>query len=196
VITIANRGIKSGCSVTKSGSATRNLNLASGTAFLEGRMAPAQEQTNGASVPSNTTSSEQSCYAYLYDNAGVMDFACTELGENAPDGAIVLYRIDVPADNTEATDPYLDSCSLVDLRRMEPEWPAALSTSPTEYVALPYDLIDAKYAVDFDIEDFAGNAFQLGYVYAGSKASNGFSLYLNGSVDSVQIRWTVRKISL
>lgn len=196
VVTIANRGIKTGCSVTKSGTATRNLSLAAGAAFLGGRLAPVLAQTNGASVQSNNTAGELSCYAYLFDNSGVLDFACTNLGAEAPDGAIVLYRVDVPAGNTEATDPNLDSCSVVDLRRLEPEWPTAVSTSPTELVALDYDLLDDDFHVVLEVEDFAGSSFQLGYVYVGDKASNGFSIYMSGAADSVQIRWTVRKTSL
>jgi hypothetical protein len=197
VATIANRGVMNGCTVTKSDSATRNLFLSAGSVFLGGRRVPVPEQENGASVPGNSSDEEKSCYAYIWiDEENLADFACTDLDVDPPDGTLTLYRIDVPAGNTEATDQYLDNCTLVDLRRVEPNWPQAVDTSPTEYVALPYDMLDEQYAVDFDIEGFEGNAFQLGYVYAGDKASNGFSLYLNGAVDSVQIRWTARKIGL
>ncbi|MFW5988628.1 MAG: hypothetical protein ACOCPQ_00200 [Desulfosudaceae bacterium] len=197
VATIANRGVVDGCEVTKSDSATRNLSLSAGSIFLGGRRVPVPEQENGASVPGNSSDEEKSCYAYIWINEeSLADFACTDLEEDPPDGTLPLYRIDVPAGNTESNDQYLDDCTLVDQRRVEPDWPQAVDTSPAQYVALPYDMIDDKYAVDFDIEDFDGNAFQLGYVYAGEKASNGFSLFLNGAVDSVQIRWTARKIGL
>lgn len=196
VLTIKNRGVISGCTVTKSSDATRNLDLASGSAFMLGRILPAKEQLNGASVPSNNTDEEQSCFAYLHLSSGVLDFACTELGDDVPDDGLALYRVDVPAGNDESNDPYLDNCTLVDIRRMEPNFPQEMQTSPTDYAELPYELDGQDFHVDLEVESFDGSAFELGYVYSENKAENGFDVYYNGVADNVQIRWTARKLNM
>ena len=196
MLTISNRGVISGCTVTKSSNATRNLNLDGGPTFLGGRIVPAKNQPNGASVPSNNTSEEQSCYAYLIMSGGELDFVCTELGEEVPEGGLTLYRVDVPAGSDESSDPYLDDCTLVDIRRVESGWPQEMQTSPTDYVELEYELDGEDYHVDLEVEAFDGSAFELGYVYTENKAQNGFDIYYNGVADSVQIRWTARKLNM
>lgn len=196
VITISNRGVMDGCTVTRSDNATRNLNLAAGKTFMQGRIVPAKEQLNGASVPSNNTSEEQSCYAFLQLLDSGLDFACTELGNDVPDGALGLYRIDVPAGNDESTDPYLDNCTLVDIRRVESNYPQEMSTSPAEYVELNYEMDSDDYQVDLEVDSFDGGGFQLGYFYTENKAKNGFDIYYNGTADNLQVRWTARKLDM
>ena len=196
VLTISNRGVISGCTVSKSSDATRNLDLDGGPTFLGGRIVPVKDQPNGASVPSNDTSEEQSCYAYLAMSGGELDFACTELGGEVPEGGLSLYRVDVPAGNDEGNDPYLDNCTLVDIRRVESGWPQEMQTSPTDYVELEYELDGDSYHVNLEVEAFEGSAFELGYVYTENKAQNGFDVYYNGVADSVRIRWTARKLDM
>lgn len=196
VVTISNRGVISGCTVDKSSDATRNLNLDGGPTFLGGRIVPAKDQPNGASVPSNTSDEEQSCYAYLIMSDGELDFACTELGEETPEDGLALYRVDVPAGNDEDSDPYLDECDLVDIRREESGWPQEMQTSPTDYVELEYELDGEDYHVDLEVESFDGSAFELGFVYTENKAQNGFDVYYNGVADNVKIRWTARKLNM
>ena len=194
--TIKNRGIISGCSVAKSGTATRNLSFSAGATFLFGRILPAKEQVNGASVPSNTSIEQKSCYAYLHLAGGELQFSCTELGESVPSDGLALYRVDVPAGNTESTDPYLTSCSLVDIRRVESAFPQDMQVSPTQYVALDYEMDGTDYQVDLEVESFDGSGFQLGYFYTESKAKNGFDIYYNGTADNLSIRWTARKLDM
>jgi hypothetical protein len=104
--------------------------------------------------------------------------------------------MDVPAGNTEATDPYLTSCAFVDVRRIEPGYPQELETSPTQYVALDYEMDGTGYQVDLEVESFNGSGFQLGYFYTESKAQNGFDIYYNGTADNLNIRWTARKLDM
>jgi len=196
IITIENRGVTSGCTVSKSTDATRNLNLAAGTFFMKGRILPVKDQPNGASVPSNNTDEQQSCYAYLQMADGSLDFACTELGNDVPDGGLPLYRVDVPAGNDESTDPYLDNCTLTDIRRVESGFPQEMSTSPAEYAELEYEMDSTDYQVDLEIESFDGSGFQLGYIYTENKARNGFDIYYNGAADNLQVRWTARKLDM
>lgn len=194
-IVIQNRGIIAGCAISKSSNAGRNISVTSGKLFQGGRIIPVYEQVNGASVPPNTSGSSQDCLAYLIaDGNGEWDLQTTLLGQDVPDGAVVLSRITVPAGNNESNDPYLGSCALADQRRFEPEFPAMLTSSPTVFVELPYSMADDDYQVDFEIVGFEGSGFELGYCYIGSRAKNGFTLYYNGTADALDVRWTARKL--
>lgn len=193
---IENRGIIRGCDISKSQSATRNLNLDSGRAFLHAQIMPVHEQDNAASVPGNTADYERSCYAYLHLSGGKLAVSCTELDDDVPEGGLALYKIDVPSGNTESNDPYLEDVTLNDIRRKEPGYPGFLTSSATEYVELPKELDGTDYQVDLEVVDFEGSGFQLGHVYTENKAQNGFDVYFNGTVDSLEIRWTARKLDM
>lgn len=91
---------------------------------------------------------------------------CTGLDESFPPNGIPLYRATVPAGNTEANDPYINNVTLTDVRRLEPNAPTSFTSAPFVYVPLPFNLLDANYAIDLDVYDFSGGGFQLGYVYA------------------------------
>jgi hypothetical protein len=79
---IKNRGVISGCTVTKSASAIRNINLLTGAVFMNGMEMSCPAFSNAALVPSNNGGEAQICYAYIYlDAGGKIAFACTPLGE-------------------------------------------------------------------------------------------------------------------
>lgn len=198
VATIQHRGVVKGCTVGKSSTATRNVSMAAGIAFAAGQLLPIQEELNGAAIPSNPGGASATCYLYLGRNLSGSDWEmfCTGLGSEVPSSGIPLYRATVPAGNTEIVDPYLSAVSLTDIRRLEPGAPAVFTSAPFVYVPLPHSMIDGEYSVCVDILDFEGGGFQLGYVYAADRQSNGFKLCLNGSADSVRVRWTARKIML
>ena len=197
IATIHNRGIISGCVVTKSSTATRNCSMAAGKIFIGGRILPVEAEPNGAAIPGNSGSSAAYCYLYIGKNtSGKYEMFCTALGEDVPDGGLQLYKVTVPAGNIEATDQYLTSCTLTDVRRMESGAPAVFATAPYIYVAMPHSMLNADYAIDIDIMDFTGCGFQLGYVYTADRAANGFKLCLNGVADDVRCRWTARKLDL
>jgi hypothetical protein len=194
-VTVQNRGIIAGCVVSVSDTAARNLNVSAGKIFQGGRIIPVAGQENGASVPPNTTDTAAVCWAYLMnDGTGVFDLRTTLLGEDVPVDAVVLAKITVPAGNNESTDQYLANCTLSDQRRMEPGYPATLSSSPTVFIELPYPMANDDYQVDFEIIGFEGSGFELGYCYVGSRAANGFTLYYNGAADALDVRWTARKL--
>ncbi|MDD3770474.1 MAG: hypothetical protein PHV10_07705 [Sulfuricurvum sp.] len=197
VATITNRGVIKGCVASKSVSATRNLSVSNGAVFIRGQIIPIADMANTANVPSNTTAETAYSYAYLwFDGNGAPQIDCTELGASVPDGGIALYRVTVPSGSTEATDPYLASCTLDDVRVIEPNYPKMLSNAPFVYVALPYDMLGTDYSVELDVMSFDGGGYQMGFVYPGARASNGFSIYMNGTADSVVVRWTVKKTNL
>ena len=56
MLEISNRGVVSGCTVTKSTTAARNLHISTGTCFAQGRKFAVADGNNAASVPSNTGS--------------------------------------------------------------------------------------------------------------------------------------------
>ncbi len=196
-IKIYNRGVIKGLTATKSTTATRNVSISAGQVFLDGRILPVPDLENTANIPSNPDTVARICYLYAYINAeGNVDVTCTLLDESIPEGGIPLYKVTVPAGNTESTDPYLNNVTLTDIRRVEPGFPTMLNTSPTVYIELPYPIPETDYRVDLEVETFKGSGFELGYVYAGSKATNGFSIYYNGTADQIEVRWRVEKMSL
>lgn len=195
-VIVKNRGVISGCVVTKSSTAVRNLSIGAGTCFFGSRLVPVVEDDNSAVIPSNDGASEESCYAYLYEDAGVLKFACTDIGESVPDDAIELYRVIIPAGNTAVTDPYADSVSLSDIRRLEPNYPVLLAYAPYEMVNLDFSFLDDNYSIKLDIVEYLGGGFQQGNVYTGDRAANGFKIYLNGTVDSVRVKWTTVKTDI
>jgi hypothetical protein len=197
VSTIFNRGIKKGCSLSKSTDATRNLSLANGVLFMHGRIYSIFDMPNTASVPQNTSNETKYCYAYLWiDTNGNIQVDCTDLGGSVPDDGLTLYKVTVPANSTEATNPYLEDCILTDLRHIESNYPKVLVNAPFVYVPLEFDLLDTDYSIEIDIIEFEGGGFQLGYCYGSNRAKNGFNINLNGTADSVKVRWTVKKLNL
>jgi hypothetical protein len=198
MVQITNRGVISGCAVTKSTNAVRNISLGAGAFFVQGQEIICPAFTNTSLVPPNNGTTAQTCYAYLYvDSDGrTVRFACTPFGGSVPEGGVALYRFTVPAGNTEVNDPYLAAVTMTDVRRMEPGFPVQFNAIAYASVSLPYSMIDADYEVVFDIIDFKGGVTQRPAVYAGNKAANGFRLYAEGTLDTVNIRWTALKMSL
>ena len=197
VVTMINRGVVSGCDVTISASATRNLHLAAGVAFMRGRKYCVLAQENCATCAPNPTAAAAVVKAYLYlDAGGVMRLDCTDLDAPVPAGGVEMARIMVPAGSTEATDPYLANCTLTITRRVEPQWPMVQRSPVMMDIALPVMLPDTAYAVHCDIEACAGGRQQIGEVFAGDKLQNGFRLYLAGAADDVRVRYVVSRVDI
>jgi hypothetical protein len=196
-VLITNRGVISGCTVTRSTGAVRNLSLAAGAFFMNGLLLPCPAAENSALVADNHGDEEQSCCAYLFtDDEGAVRFATTPFGVPVPDNGLGLYRITVPAGNTGASDPGLTEITLTDIRRVEAGYPIQVNSIAYASVALPHTMFDADYTVLIDVQGAKGGWNQRGTVYAGDKAANGFKLYVEGSIDSVSVRWTAIKLSL
>jgi hypothetical protein len=196
-VTVANRGIISGCTVTKSATAVRNLSEAAGSFFMNGMEMPAPAFANSAMVQANYGDVAQYVYAYNYlDANGAVKFACTPLGGAVPAGGIALYRLAVPAGNTEITDPYLGSVTITDVRRVEAGYPGRFNSLAYASVALPFNMIDAEYDVHLEVIDYKGGYNQRSVIHAGAKAANGFNVYAEGTLDAVRVRWTAIKMGL
>lgn len=195
--TIRNRGIKSGVTLTKSQTATRNISCSDGVVFMGGREYPVANQTNTASVASNTTESTGVVIIYMFLTAGgVIDMAATTLNGPMPEGAIEMARAVVPAGNTEANDPYLSKVTITESSRREPGWPAVQKAPASVAVSLNRVLPNAEYHVDVEVIDCAGGRHQLGSVYAQDKLTNGFKLVTDGTADDVSVRLLIQHPSI
>jgi hypothetical protein len=86
--------------------------------------------------------------------------------------------------------------TLTDVRRVEAGYPIQVNSLPYASVALPYTMIDSEYAVVLDILSYKGGGNQRPTIYPGDKASNGFKVYAEGSLDAVSVRWTAIKLNL
>lgn len=189
---IKNRGIKSGVTLSKSTTATRNISCSDGVVFMNGREYPVANQTNTASVASNTTDQAGTVIIYMFQTeAGIIDVAATTLNGALPDGAIELARATVPAGNTEENDPYLASVTITDSARREPGWPNIQKAPATVSVALNRTLPDADYIVGVEVVESTGGRLQNGDVYAKDKLKNGFKLTTSGTADDVDVRLLV-----
>jgi hypothetical protein len=194
---ITNRGVVMGCTVSKSNTAIRNLSLGSGSFFANGLTMPCPAMDNSAIVASNSGSAAQVCYGYVFVDAnGAVRFSVTDFGEIVPDNGIPICRITVPAGNTQVTDPNLASVTITDVRRIEAGYPTQVNSIAYTSVALPYNVIDADYVVLIDVQGAKGGMNQRNTVYIGDKASNGFKVYAQGSIDSVSVRWLAVKLVL
>lgn len=196
VTVITNRGIITGCTVSKSDNAIRNLSLSAGTLFVGGGMLSCPAMNNSAIVASNTTDDYQECYGYLYQDGNTLRFSVTEFGSLVPDNGIPICLIAVPAGNNQVSDPNLDTVTITDVRRVEVGYPTQVNSRANVSVALDNPIGDSEYAVYLDVLDFKGGYDQSHTVYVRDKATNGFKVYVDGSIDSVTVRWTAVKLDI
>lgn len=194
-VTILNRGIVSGCSISKSDNATRNLSLAAGKPFAHGRTYSVNELLNTAAVPANNTAAAATCYTYLWtDENGDIQCDCTSLDEAVPENGIEVASLSVPAGNNETTDPYLANVTLTDTRRLEPNWPNLFENPAFVYVPLANVLPDSDYTVRAEMVSLEGGRQQAGELLIENRLKNGFKFYLAGSADAVVVRYIVTRL--
>ena len=195
VTTILNRGVVSGCTASKSGTAARNLNISAGVCFANGRAYSVSDGTNAASVPSNTGSGSVTVYAYLYQDAGgLWRLAVTPIGSELPDGTIKIYNVTIPANSTDATDPNLTNVTLTDVRRIEAQFPQLLNSPASAFVVLQ-TLSANDYKLDFDVVSAVGAPCEAKGVMVSSRATNGFTVLLASAADNVVVRWKASKLN-
>ena len=194
-ITISNRGVVSGCSITKSTTAARNLSIAAGKCFANGRVYSVADGANAASVPPNTGSGSVVVYAYLYQDVAMLwRMAVTAIGQAVPDGAIRIYNVTIPAGSTDATDPNLTNVTLTDVRRIEASFPSLLDNPASASIAIN-TLAANDYRVDFDVVSAVGGPCPREAITVASRATNGLTLELASAADSVRVRYRVSKLN-
>ena len=195
VATILNRGVVSGCTASKSGTAARNLNISAGVCFANGRAYSVSDGNNAASVPSNIGSGSVTVYAYLHQDAGgLWRLAVTPIGSDLPDGTIKIYNVTIPANSTDATDPNLTNVTLTDVRRIEAQFPQLLNSPASASVVLQ-TLAANDYKLDFDVVSAVGAPCEAKGVMVSSRATNGFTVLLASAADNVVVRWKASKLN-
>lgn len=192
-ITLYNRGVKSGCALTKSGTATRNVNIASGVVFRSGRTWGVDEQINGASVQNNNTAESATCQVYLDAD---MDMLVTDLGVAAPDDGLVLAIITVPAGSNNSTDPNLASCTITPVARQEPEWPGIQLSESYEDVFFDRVMSGAGYQVSLDPVSWEGGERPVIVTEESERATNAFRVTLGGMADTVKINYMAHLMAM
>lgn len=194
LITIKNRAVISGCAVSKSTTAARNVTLASGKFFVQGRSYSVQELVNCASIPNNNSASGATCYVFLWIDAnGVIQCDSTDLGQAVPDNGVTLYEVTVPANNNDINDPNLASVTLTDRRRLEDNWPTVLAAPPYALVALGAPIVGADYVVQLDLVSFTGPTSGLDEFLVQDRLVNGFKVYFSGMADDLVVRYLVSR---
>lgn len=195
IVTIKNRGVVTGCTVTKSTTAARNLNIAAGICFAKGQQFAVADGNNSASVPSNPGTGAVTVYAYLYQDAyGFWRLGVTSIGQAVPDDGIQIYNLTVPAGSTDATDPNLTSVTLTDVRRIESGFPIMLDNPPQASPQIN-GLPDSAYHITFDVLSAVGAPADAKSMVVDSRANNGFTVKLAAAADNVVVRWRVSRLN-
>jgi hypothetical protein len=186
-VTIYNRGVISGCGISKTGSA-RTVSMTAGTIFKDGRPIPMQSLTGTVTIPENTTSGTLSSYVYL-NSAGQL--VATPLGENVPVDGISLARASVPAYDTQGNDADLHLVTLTATARTESAFPLISATRPSASVILPFNFTNTDYSVILETVSVKGPWEAKGSINVDGKALNGFNIYNDTYADEVLVRWIV-----
>jgi len=194
VVTLSNRGVVSGCTVNKSSTAARNLHLAAGTCFANGRCYAVASGQNAASVPSNIASGAATATAYLHEGSdGLWHLAVTAIGQTVPEGAIAIYLLTIPPNSTDATDPQLANVVMTSVRRMEPQFPLLFDNPSARPIAINW-LAGNDYTLAFDVVSATGAPCAAHHVVVASRANNGFTLFLASAADNVVVRWRASRL--
>lgn len=191
---IENRGVVSGCTVARSTTAARNLNLAAGVCFANGRSYSVNSGDNMASVPSNIGTGSTTVVAYLYLSASGWKLAVTAIGEAVPADAIRLYNITIPAGSTDATDPNLSNVTITSVRRVEAGFPQYLDSPVSQFVSIN-TLSANDYRIDIDVVSATGAPCENKALSIPSRAPNGFTIELASAADNVRVRYRVSKLN-
>jgi hypothetical protein len=186
---LQNRGVIRGCSLSRSTTANRNLNIASGAVFMLGREWGVAGEDNAAAVPSNSGSQTATATAYLIDAGSGLVLAVTGLNEAPPEGAMALATLTIPAGNNGTNDPYLDNVSITTVARTEPDWPWVQSSPVYRQQDLPRLMGGDGYHLDLDVVSYDGGQPPTLAAAAADRARNTFRAYLRGTADNVRVRF-------
>ncbi|CAK0740723.1 conserved hypothetical protein [Gammaproteobacteria bacterium] len=191
-LTIYNRGVVNGMTVTRSTTANRNLNLDGGQFFMNGRVYGIADRINEASVSSNTSSFTKTCVAYVRLNGNSIDFGCSDLGSGAPLDAVPLCTLTIPPNNTDSTDQHLANVTIdASIRRTETLFPTLFDHPARETVYLPIKLTDTTYHISLDIVSAVGGVVGSHHIIIDERANDSFRITLGHTADNVVIRYLV-----
>jgi hypothetical protein len=189
--TIYNRGIISGCTITRKAANTRILSISVGKIFMHGRSWEVAADIDATTVPPNPGASSATCYVYLYsDINNIIQCQCTPINVAAPADGLTIYTITVPAGSIGDSDLF----TITDARRICSNWPNVFTSPAYNAVALAYVLSDANYGVHLDIVSCEGGRQQIGALEIEDRLNNGFKIYLAGAADAVRVRYHVQRM--
>jgi hypothetical protein len=196
-IVIKNRGIVSGCTVTKSTTAARNLNIAAGMCFAGGLTYPVIDGNNAASVPANTSTTTAvvvSAYLYPHNDGQTYRLAVTAIGQDVPANGIEIYRLTIPANSTDATDPNLTNVTLTDVRRIEANFPDMLDSPPSVSLTSDRPMRGTDWRISIDVVSATGIA-RADDILVTNRATNGCTLTLASAADDVRARYLIERLT-
>lgn len=195
-VTIYNKFIINGCVISKMSNSryiriTRTGTYTQGDVsliFADGRVNMVADEEQVALVPTNPAGSNATYYAYLkYDSSSAKYKVYIE--QTVPANAIKLYRIVVPANDTNFD---LSSVTLYDERRIEAGYPFYFLSDPYSTVTISgFQMLDTPdYDVVLTIES-SSDIDRTGRLEVYEKTANSFKIKYSGLADNVVIRWTV-----
>lgn len=187
--TLINRGVKSGCTLVKSVTANRNLNITGGVCFMRGAEMPVGAEENAASVPSNSGGQSGTAEAYLYILDGRLRLGVTGLNERAPEDALVLASLAIPAGSTGTTAPQLEDVTVTMVARQEPDWPLVQVSPAFRQQDFERVMGGADYHLSLDVVAYEGGEPPRLVQDKTDRAANTFRVYLGGSADAVCVRY-------
>lgn len=192
-VSFVNRGVISGCTITRNPSVARNLDLIGGRAFANGQTYRVYTKEGAASVPINDTDSAVTVRAYLMDSGNSeMVLGVTSLTGSMPVGAIHIYNLLIPAYHIGAD---ISAVTLTSVRRIEASYPVLFDNAPSIYIALPKNLKDAGYQIDFDLISATGGNPNADSFKVHSRASNGFGITPHTLADNVTLGWRIQYLN-
>lgn len=193
-VTIQNRGVITGCSLTKNTSVARNLDITAGSAFVGGQTYRVFAKSGAASVPINEGTASATVKAYLVPSSDnySLSLGVTSIGADMPSNAIHIYNLTIPAGNTGSS---LDAVTLTSVRRIESSYPVLMDSEPSVYVALPRALKDAGYQVTLDVLSASGGNVTPKDIVIASRASNGFSIKPQTVADNIVVNWKISHLN-
>jgi len=192
-VTLTNRGIINGCTVSRNVTAARNLDLAPGKAFAKGQTYRIAQKEGAAAVPINDTDSAITVKAYLKESGDgySMTLGVTSTSGSVPVGGIHIYNITIPAYHTQAD---ISAVSLTSVRRVEPEYPILFNNQSAIYIPINR-LRNSDYQITLEVISATGGKIDNSSVQAHSRANNGFSLHLKSAADAATVKWRVNHLN-
>lgn len=192
-VTLTNRGIIKGCTISRNVSAARNLDLSAGKAFAKGQVYRIAQKEGAAAVPINDTDSAATVKAYLKESGDgySMILGVTSTTGSIPDGGIHIYNVTIPAYHTQAD---ISAVSLTSVRRVESEYPILFNNQPATYIPINR-LRNSDYQITLEVTSATGGKIDNSSVQPHSRANNGFSVHLKSTADAVTVKWRVSRLN-
>jgi|GEM_PF-2524129 len=166
-------------------SQTGTVGTGTSKAIIDGLIISLADDDYHVSVPGPFTEAK-TYYAYLRKQTN--GSYRVEVAENVPFDGLLLYTINMPANDTWT------NVTLTDNRVIQSYNGWSVNSEPYVYVALPYTMPSNDYGVDIEIES-ATDITAVGSATVYDKATNGFKIKISGSADNVKIRWTLHNIN-